>query len=176
MVTERGLINRQILSRREVLKALGIIGGAAAASTLLPEKWVRPLVEAGVVPAHAQSSICSSPMRFSGCSDGQALWIPEPELSLAIESLGIVSPPCVGVPLSFSFVLKDNAGITVYSSGPYLFLTSNFGDADANVRVLFSHMTGIPYAFFAHWEFADPVDPSVGQMTCDWRYGVPPLP
>jgi hypothetical protein len=173
MKGKRRAPSAHILSRREVLKALGIIGGATAASALLPEKWVKPVVEAGVVPAHAQSSVCNTPMRLIGCSDGQALWIPEPELSLAVESLGIVSPPCVGVPLSFSFVLKDNTGVTVYSSGPHLFLTSNFGDADANVRVPFNHMTGIPYAFFAHWDF---VDPSEGQMTCDWRYGVPPLP
>jgi hypothetical protein len=57
-----------MLSRREVLKALATVGGAAAASALLPEKWVQPVVEAGIVPAHAQSSLhCVSPYTIDRC-------------------------------------------------------------------------------------------------------------
>ena len=44
------------VSRREILKALAAGGSALAASAFLPGKWTRPLVEAGVLPAHAQSS------------------------------------------------------------------------------------------------------------------------
>ena len=43
------------LSRRELLKALTAMGGAAAAS-LLPEHWIEPRVGIGVLPAHAQST------------------------------------------------------------------------------------------------------------------------
>jgi len=42
------------LSRRRLLKALAATGGAVSASSLLPGKWVKPVVEAGVLPAHAQ--------------------------------------------------------------------------------------------------------------------------
>jgi hypothetical protein len=42
------------LSRRQLLKALAATGGAVSASSLLPGKWVKPVVEAGVLPAHAQ--------------------------------------------------------------------------------------------------------------------------
>lgn len=39
--------------RRRLLKAL-VIGGTAAA--VLPEKWVKPVVDTVIVPAHAQGS------------------------------------------------------------------------------------------------------------------------
>ena len=42
-------------SRRQLLKALAATGGAAAI-TVLPGRWVRPVVEAGALPAHAQIS------------------------------------------------------------------------------------------------------------------------
>lgn len=43
--------------RRKVLKGGVVVGGAAVAAALsMPKKWTRPLVEAVVVPAHAQTS------------------------------------------------------------------------------------------------------------------------
>ena len=44
------------LSRRELLKALAAAGGALGAAAFLPGKWTKPLVEAGVLPAHAQGT------------------------------------------------------------------------------------------------------------------------
>jgi hypothetical protein len=41
------------ISRRRLLKALTAAGGALAAS-LLPGEWAKPVVEVGVLPAHAQ--------------------------------------------------------------------------------------------------------------------------
>jgi hypothetical protein len=43
------------IGRRQLLKTL-IVAGGAAASTLLPGRWVKPLVEVGALPAHAQAS------------------------------------------------------------------------------------------------------------------------
>ena len=42
------------LSRRRLLQAIAAAGGAVTASTLLPGEWLKPVVEAGVLPAHAQ--------------------------------------------------------------------------------------------------------------------------
>ena len=42
--------------RRELLKALAAGGGAIATSILLPGQWVKPVIEAGLLPAHAQAS------------------------------------------------------------------------------------------------------------------------
>ncbi len=44
------------LGRRDLLKALAAGGAAVTAASLLPGKWVKPMVEAGVLPAHAQTS------------------------------------------------------------------------------------------------------------------------
>ena len=47
---------RETLGRRQLLKAIAATGGAVAASTLLPGEWAKPVVEVGVLPAHAQVS------------------------------------------------------------------------------------------------------------------------
>ena len=54
--SETHLPNTAGVSRREALKALVAGGGALAAAAFVPARWARPLVEAGVLPAHAQSS------------------------------------------------------------------------------------------------------------------------
>jgi hypothetical protein len=48
--------NETLLSRRHLLKAIAATGGAVAASSLLPSEWVKPVVDAGLLPAHAQVS------------------------------------------------------------------------------------------------------------------------
>ena len=45
---------KKTLSRRQLLKTLAATGGAVSASSLLPGKWVKPVVEVGLLPAHAQ--------------------------------------------------------------------------------------------------------------------------
>lgn len=45
-----------IVSRRRLLKSLVISGGAVAGLTMLPEKWTRPVVEAGELSVHAEAS------------------------------------------------------------------------------------------------------------------------
>ena len=45
----------QEVSRRTILKAL-VAGGGVAATSLLPEKWSKPLAGVGVLPVHAQTS------------------------------------------------------------------------------------------------------------------------
>lgn len=54
MKTNNDVESRETLSRRRFLKAIAATGGAAAASSLLPGEWVKPVIEAGVLPAHAQ--------------------------------------------------------------------------------------------------------------------------
>ena len=46
----------QNLSRRELLKVLAAGGGGLAAAAFLPGRWLKPVVEAGVLPAHAQAT------------------------------------------------------------------------------------------------------------------------
>jgi hypothetical protein len=173
MATERHSTNRQTLNRRELLKALGAIGGAAAASVLLPEQWAKPVVEAGVGPAHAQSSVCGLSLTFDQCTDNGAFWVMQPSLTLGIDSLALIIPRCIGVSLRFSFILDNNAGQTIYSSHPEVYLTNSQGFAEPIIYLPVSQFSGIPHAVKTHWEFADP---KYGQMECDWTFGVPPLP
>lgn len=42
--------------RRQLLKLLAATGGSLALSTTLPVKWAEPVVEVGMLPAHAQAS------------------------------------------------------------------------------------------------------------------------
>jgi hypothetical protein len=42
--------------RRKLLKVLAAGGGAVAFATLLPKKWVKPVIDWGVLPLHAQVS------------------------------------------------------------------------------------------------------------------------
>jgi len=47
---------RSNLSRRDLLKALAASSGALTLGAFLPEKWVKPVIQAGVVPVHAQGT------------------------------------------------------------------------------------------------------------------------
>ena len=44
------------VNRRKLLKILVASGGAVVASTMIPGKWLKPVVDVGVLPAHAQLS------------------------------------------------------------------------------------------------------------------------
>ena len=44
------------LSRRRLLRALAVGGGATAAVTILPDDWIKPIINFIVLPAHAQTS------------------------------------------------------------------------------------------------------------------------
>jgi hypothetical protein len=71
------------LSRRDALKALVAAGGALTAAAFLPGKWAKPLVEAGVLPAHAQSSCPTVTTDYNygfcdnnhPCTSGGLAWI-----------------------------------------------------------------------------------------------------
>ena len=47
------MINKK-MNRRRALKI--VAGGAVVATIALPSKWMRPVVESIIVPAHAQAS------------------------------------------------------------------------------------------------------------------------
>ena len=172
MTLDQSSTKLQLLSRRDALKALAAIGGAAAASALLPEKWVKPVVEAGVLPAHAQTSVCSPPFTFYQCSDNVAFWNTKPSLVLVIDSMAYLNTRCEGVPLLFSFVIKNEEGRIIYSSRPKTYLTNNHGFAEPLVAIPVSQMSGTPYLVITHWEFANP---EYGEGNCSYVFGINPV-
>ncbi|HSH41848.1 MAG TPA: hypothetical protein VK973_06960 [Arenicellales bacterium] len=62
--------------RRRILKQLAAGGGMVAAAKSLPEQWIRPKVDAVLLPAHAQTSqsdtfSCGTAVATSGADEGR---------------------------------------------------------------------------------------------------------
>ncbi len=49
--------NQIIIGRRDLLRTLVATGTGMAINSVLPYQWLKPIVEAGVLPAHAQTSL-----------------------------------------------------------------------------------------------------------------------
>jgi hypothetical protein len=171
MTTHRDPIRRRTLGRREALEALAAVGSAVAASVLLPEKWIKPVVEAGVLPAHAQASVCAPPFTFDQCVDGYAAWStePSPVPRLVIDSMAYINTRCEGVPLKLTFIIQNSAGQTIYASDPKVYLTSNHGFAEAIIYISSNQIAGVPYLVIVNWEF---INSNYGQTHCDWKFGI----
>lgn len=48
--------NQRSVSRRELIKIIGAAGFAVAATALIPDRWLPPQIDIGVLPVHAQTS------------------------------------------------------------------------------------------------------------------------
>ncbi len=53
--------NQKTMGRRQVLKAITATSGAVIASQVLPNAWTKPLIEGGILPAHAATSATNTP-------------------------------------------------------------------------------------------------------------------
>ena len=80
----------ETLGRRQLLKAIAATGGAVAASTLLPGEWAKPVVEVGVLPAHAQVSVAFS-MLCDSTPGGGDLGLVDGNISRIQPILGITA-------------------------------------------------------------------------------------
>lgn len=78
--------------RRKVLKGGVVVGGAVVGSALtLPKKWTRPIVDAVIVPAHADMSPVTP--------------TPAPTLGPTMSpTLGPTMPPTLGPTMSPTFI------------------------------------------------------------------------
>ena len=61
------------ISRRKALKTLAVAASGLGAAAFLPAKWLKPVVQSGVLPAHAAASsahiIYGDPVIFTGLID-----------------------------------------------------------------------------------------------------------
>ena len=53
--------SERTVGRRQLLKVLIAAGGAVTTSAVLSSKWIRPIVEVGVLPPHAQVTYTPTP-------------------------------------------------------------------------------------------------------------------
>lgn len=107
-------------SRRRILTALAAGTGAAV---LLPEKWVKPIVDKVMVPAHAQATTaCSAPARCYGFGRGYFSWpggqgpereLPEYSDANCTQRSGVLAPLVVAASEDEAKSLLGNAGIAV---------------------------------------------------------------
>ena len=56
---------RKSIERRDALKVLAATGVGLTTATLLPGKWDKPAMQTGVLPVHAQSSVCNAEIEFA---------------------------------------------------------------------------------------------------------------
>jgi hypothetical protein len=145
------------------------VGGAAAASALLPEKWIKPVVEVGVLPVHAQASVCAPPFTFDQCADNKAFWLADLALTLEINSMAYINTRCKGVPLIMTFNIENYEGKIIYSSKPKVYPTNDHGYAEAIISIAASQIAGIPYLVSVNWEF---INSKYGQTHCNWTFGI----
>ncbi len=100
------MTGQKLVGRRDALKILVASAGAVLGAAALPGEWMKPVVETGVLPVHAQASVSIV-------------------LSPAVELYGVsssgVNPPTHGVGISFAYA--DTLG--EFSNGWTLFYQIN---------------------------------------------------
>ena len=91
------------ISRRDAIKILAAVAGATALVNL-PDKWTKPGMEVGVLPAHAQTSLGLHTLA-AGPDD------PDAGFCLDLISTVAITPPTPGI--SLRYVITTSPGVTV---------------------------------------------------------------
>ena len=99
-VSEEHQEQEDTLGRRQLLKTLIATGGAVAASALLSSKWVKPIIEAGVLPAHAQGSITPTPSPTPSSSPTVLCYTPTPSSTPTFRPVCYTATPPATAPPS----------------------------------------------------------------------------
>ena len=86
------------ISRRKALKTAAAAAGGLGAGAFLPARWMKPVVESGVLPAHAQTSLAActleGPLFSPGINDDGSHMI----LGIHVE---FAEAPKTGTPVKF---------------------------------------------------------------------------
>jgi hypothetical protein len=127
--------NRQLISRREAIKALAAGGGVLAATAFLPGKWIKPVIEAGVLPAHAQSSlVCDATVSIIRVASGSA-----PLGFTAYCSYTPTTTPPTSISATIGNLHVTSGGLTPTSAGNFTFNFANDyvgSPADSVLRIV----------------------------------------
>lgn len=105
--------------RRGALKKITAGVGVLAGCALLPERWVTPVIECIVLPAHPETSGTTSPTppppvtpALTACTVEMTSGDQSTNnISFAVD--GVVSPPAAGIPINVAF---DTTGVVASGS------------------------------------------------------------
>lgn len=135
------------LSRRDALKILGAVAGASVLANI-PSKWTKPELAAGVLPAHAQTSVGHTILAAaSGLDNGNFC---QPQLFTAT-----ITPPTPGIPLHY--VITPNTSGTITSPA----LTGNINtdaSGSATLTIIISGNFNVGDTIMATWSFVNASD------------------
>lgn len=138
-------------SRREAMKILAAAGGATALANL-PSKWTKPILDAGVLPAHAQTSV------VAGVTCGADASFAATDVSTVITASITLVPARTGIQMHFNAVSTNGSNQYFPQSGDAA--TNASGVATAALQAGCS-VTGD--LIQVTWTFVNPLD---GTGTC----------
>lgn len=134
------------LSRRDALKVLIAATGAAALANV-PDRWIKPDMNVGVLPAHAQTS--TGPHTIAaGPSDSDA------DFCQLLTSTATITPPDSGIFLRYT--ITSNVFYDPPSSPTGTIATDNTGSVSLSIGA--TPGPALPQNVSVLWEFANPAD------------------
>jgi len=93
------------ISRRDAIKIFAAVAGATALVNL-PDKWTKPGMEVGVLPAHAQTSLHTL---VAGPNDPGANFCTDPNLTSIVQ----ITPPTSGIVMRYVITPSNLVRITL---------------------------------------------------------------
>jgi hypothetical protein len=178
----------ETLGRRQLLKVLAATGGAAAASSLLPGKWAKPVVEAGVLPAHAQVSPTpqpteqptEEPLRYSIFCDstpgGGDITVPQYNGTITNITAEIILVSGTG-PIANIGVTMTAEAVAPSPLPGFSPSVPQTGTTNASGLASFGNLTptinpDVDQSFNLRFSFADPINSILYSVVCG-KYDVP---
>jgi hypothetical protein len=151
------------ITRREALKALTAAGGAVLTGAMLPDKWAKPVVGSGVLPAHAQAS---ASFILVECEFYQSDSYP-------INFRALISPVEANISLtcawSYTPYANGVSGDQIEPAGTFTVTTNSEGFAFVNLPFSWNDMGYLYGKFSATWSFTNPLE---GTGTCLVEYEI----
>ena len=113
------------ISRRDAIKALAAVAGATALANI-PSKWIKPSLNVGILPAHAQTSVVHHTVT-AGISD------PTANYCNSLKSTAVITPPSSGIPLNY---ILTTSGSVVISSPAHTGTVATDGTGTATLAII----------------------------------------
>ncbi|MBI5962596.1 MAG: twin-arginine translocation signal domain-containing protein [Chloroflexi bacterium] len=157
------------ISRRDAMKILAAVAGAAALANL-PSKWSKPELVEGVLPAHAQTSTILHTLA-AGPDAPIDSNVEQPPIT--VNSTATITPPTPGIVLRYSVVLSGElSGMEAIDSPvPLIGTIPTNGSGMATLPVTYSNVwDGVNIT--VTWSFENPID---GTNTDDQIFSSPPI-